>query len=224
MTIDDRATMREGVSILLATGFLLLAACGGSQSSLKYNVGLDGVERSVGAESQYGEARLLKRSLDEGTEYIYRDDLVSVSVIPRHGLLRTKIENQSGQTIQVKPEQGGFIGVDGTRQRLLNVNQGSSSLTIPSRESRLAVLLPEGNVSHTKYSGLEAVPLVSPQRVTDQTSQNAAEQTVGDILRLVLPIEVQGETSEYTFHFEVLGAQVPSPNGRRVSTVGDPPN
>jgi len=225
----SRSFVTPLILVVLTAG--LLAGCATSNmSGALYNVGLDEVERPADAKERYGEYDVVERDTTEGTKYIYEDDLVEASFYMGGGSILTNIRNKTDYSIKVRIADGAFVSSSGQSDRLVtgnmsyaNRNESPQPLIVPQNASSSTTLIPVSNISLSQYSGVNVDPIIRPSVLKTADDTTAVRENIGRTFRLLLPIEIQGTTNEYTFSFTVRGARITDLEGTNELTFGEDP-
>ena len=218
-------------TLLIGILGIALAGCGGS--SVLYNTGIESVERPTDAEERYGEYTVSERDTTEGTKFVYEDDLVRAGWVYAGGSMLLILRNKTEHSIQARLEQGAFVMPGGSSQRILtgdmsyaNRNDEVRPITVPSRASSSAILIPEDKIGFNEYSGVTIDGIFEPTSLEPgtQAKPSDVEANLGETFSILLPLEIQGTVNEYTFNFEVLGAKIEGGPNTDTQTFGQYPS
>ncbi len=205
---------------------------GASESRIvSYDIAIDSVRRD-GDTTGLGPKRLFTGD----TSGVYRDSLMVGIFQLSGGTVMTSIRNQSGQSIELKPEEGAFVLPLGTTSRIIRGNMSYASrsqpvqpITVPAGAAASAKLIPESNVRMGEYD-VRVDALFPPQfvgggaaaaQVASTGSRQDVQENIGRSFQMLLPVAVEDRTVEYTFYFEVSGAQIGSDDDPNQETIGD---
>lgn len=221
--------MTRAVRLLFLIAIFVAAAGCTSSRNASYNATIDSVERPSDAAERYGEYTVSETD----SSYVYEDDLIRAGFLNSGGSVLMNVENKTEHSIQMRLEEGAFVMPDGSSERILtgdmsfaNRNQEVQPITVPSRASTTATLIPQGSISMGQY-GLTVAPLFQPDLVggpgQNTSTVDDVRENLGETFSLLLPIEIQGNVNEYTFSFEVIGAKVEANRQASEQTIGEYP-
>lgn len=224
--------MRRFLKLSLLSIVVILVGCAGP-NQITYNTGIESVERPSDTKERYGEYTVTRQDTTDGSKYIYQDDLIRASWLYSGGSMLLTLKNKSDHSIQARLEQGAFVMPDGGSERIIlgdmsyaNRNQEIQPITVPAGASTSAILIPEGNVGFSEYSGVTVDNFFQPTRLvrTDPDSPKDVENNIGKTFSVLLPLEIQGTVNEYTFNFEVIGAKIGEGAAVKSQTFGEYPD
>lgn len=162
---------------------------------------LRAVQRPADVAERWGDYTLTPA---DTSGFTYEDDLLSLVVIPLEGTFRVQIENRSSHTIRLLWAESSYVGP-----------RGLASNVVPG-DTRWADM---GNVPGPRIipAGAAAVVTAIPRANTDTSEMEIlpfyrAGMNCGDIvnssIRLVLPLEVEGNPNEYALEFAPTAGNV----------------
>jgi hypothetical protein len=225
---------------LAFSGALLsLAACATFQAADTYTATYDVALRSVtrpGAARAASSPAPAPLARGDSSRYRYEDELIEFQVtsLPTHFLF--VLRNKSTSTLKLLWDEATYI--DPSRRvskvlhqgaRFADPNLAQAPSVIPPETHLTDVIYPSEKALYresvsmfgTSTSGWEHRPLLEPatevvRRTADASSRVAdfttrARSVFGTRMGVLLPLQVEGVTHEYTFWFEVTGVSVKSP-------------
>ena len=231
--------MRATKCLLAASIVALLTGCGAFQS-VSYNTELRSVERSERAADQYGEYTLAREETEDGPRHIYEDGLLRIGWLFDNTSMHLNVENKTAYSFRVWLDKGSFTLPSGRRDRLVRGDMSfqergdpvpplivfSADPIIERSASASSVhLLPRSKIDFTEYSGggrgsgsIEEI--IKP---TESDADSAAVRAnIGKQFSVTFPVETRRGVNNYTFVFEVIGAEIPGDDGES-QVVGEYP-
>lgn len=198
-----------------AMSVALLSGC--STLAIRYEMGLDEVERPAVAKQRYGEPRMTKRQEDGTTEYVFEDQLIRSVWRPNNDDVSFRIENKTSSSIKVVWDEAAFVDVDGVSHRVVHkgvrlLERGASQPpSVIVRKSALDdLVIPADNIQWGEKAWSQSKLLPQPSlRNGMQQDYGAvfAEKYKGKRFQVLLPLVVDGVTNEYIFSFKITNAE-----------------
>jgi hypothetical protein len=208
---------------------LVIGICGCATYVATYDVALLEVERPEEAAVRYGEA-VLSRSAEDGvTKHFFEDDMIKSFWVVGSTRIIFSIENKTDYSIKLIWDETVYVDENGRSQRVMHqgVKYTDSHSSMPSsvivKNGVLEdIILPSDNVYYEsgKYGGWRTNPLF-PDEVTyefgsapmDPDAAIADLEVLADsqkesIVRILLPLEIEGVVNEYLFSFLVEGYEI----------------
>lgn len=208
--------MRLPVLALLSL-FVLTGCATLDTRSYNYDSALVEVERPSDPSNRYSEQITTDQTEDGSSRYLYADSLMSIAWVPGNTQIAFVLENKTDHSLKVLWDEAAFLSPSGSSSRLMHEGirymerEASMPASIVPRRGRLVdFVVPTDNVYYVsgRYGGWRTSPLMSPGSPSRGTIEEA-QTNVGQRFSVLLPIEVQGETNEYMFTFEVTAASAP---------------
>lgn len=212
--------------LLLLSIAVFLAGCSGFQG-VTYYTELQSVERSAQARTQYGEYTLVTEESPDGPQSVYEDALMQATWVFENTSMHLIVENKLPYSIWIPLDKADVVLPNGKRTRLLRGDMGyvehddpvppliipSSDPMIESPASASVHLLPRSNVEFA-FSSLNTGQVEELIHPTDADADSVAvSKNVGAQFSIMLPIETREAVTNYTFFFEVTGAEIPREEG-----------
>jgi hypothetical protein len=173
---------------------LALTACATVPTGLDVTLALESVRRPREAVDRWGDYTLAPA---DTSGFKYTDQLVSIAIVPKAGSFAAVIENRAAEPISLLWGDAVYVGPTGRPSSVVLEGAGRLMLTetpgvqiVPPYSSATATIVPRANIR----GGNTPVPGFYPITA-------GCDAVRGTHLRLVLPIEVRGATSDYTFEF-----------------------
>ncbi len=198
---------------LLALILLILAACAtnseGAKTKLvtKYDIALVKV---VNTSDLTGRAKspVADTTLVNKLRYRYEDNLMRTIWSASETGFELTFYNASEKNVSINWEQGLYLDYDNIGHRLLLASTKDADKDKPQAAS---TIVPRGNivetitsVDHVSMSNVLGVYARSPLLPTDYTS---AVRYKGKEMKLILPISIDGITSNYEWTFKVIAVR-----------------
>jgi len=190
---------------LITSVFLVIIGCTPTMTmTYRYNIGLANVERPANARVQYGDIQLVRVQSGDTVKYHFEDSLLSVFWMPTDDQVYFWLNNKSQHTLKLIWDETAFVYPSGVSARVMHEgvkyndrNNSQPPTIIPKDGSLFDCLNPTDRVffgykSYVLYDGYEW-----------QTAPYLCPSDVGKDFRIVLPLQVEGVTNEYTFQFHV---------------------
>lgn len=142
----------------------------------------------------------------EANTIVYSDDDLAIgfsSIL--NTAVRFSIQNKTDQTMRIIWDDTVFVDIDNSTSRVMHLgvryidrNDSQPPTVIPSGARVDDQIVPTKNVYYQsgRYGGWRTRPII-PQ-------DSRALDYDGQVISVVMPIEIGGERSEYRFDFEVL--------------------
>jgi hypothetical protein len=173
------------------TGCVPIPGTAGPQVGL----GLIAVQRPQDVAERWGEYTLEPA---DSSGFAYEDQLLSLVVVPLAGSFQVRLENRTEYSIRFLWADAAYVGPDGIstgvvpgETRWADIGNTPGSQTIPAQAAADLSILPRAT---TDASEMELL------RFYDD--RYTCETVPGTTIRLMMPIEIQGVTNEYSLMFE----------------------
>lgn len=181
--------------LTIAAVAMASASCVTTRSGLEVDLALVSVQRPADVAERWGSYELAPA---DTSGYTYEDGLVSVAVVPRHGSFSALIENRTEHSIRIIWPEASYVGPNGLASgvvpgetRWIDMGNTPATQVIPTRAAAAIVIIPRVNANTTA------------QEIEGFYPRNATcADFPGAPIRLVMPLEIQGVTNEYTLQFE----------------------
>lgn len=185
--------------------------------SYNYESALVEVERPSDPTDRYSDQITVEQGEDGDSKYVYEDSLLTIGWIPGSKQIAFVLENKSDHSMKVLWDEAAFLSPSGASGRIMHEGirymerEASMPASIVPRRGRLVdFIVPTDHVYYVsgKYGGWRTRALLNPGSPSDGPLETA-ESNVGQRYSVLLPVEVQGETNEYMFTFEVTAVSAP---------------
>ena len=182
--------------IVLVTGCATMLA-----PRLEVPLELGGVQRPADVAERWGSYTLAPA---DTSGYTYEDGLLALAVVPLRGSFSVLLENRTEHSIRLLWAESSYVGPDGLSSgvvpgetRWIDMGNVPSPQVIPAQASAAFTAIPRAtaNVSATT---------ITPFYPSRTTCEEAEESTI----RLILPLEIEGNLNEYTLVFEPRGEEI----------------
>lgn len=202
-----------------------------------YEVALVEVERPTATRERWGDRTQIV--LGDSSRYQYEDDLVDVRMGFVSDQIVFLLRNKTAHSLKVIWDEAAYIDYDGELTRVMHEgtsyadrNASQPPSIVPARQTLTDLIAPNNRVYYREgfygryYSspgGWDHLPLILPYRrevpvgsasgpsTAIADFRREAEELVGKRVGVLLPLEIEGVTNEYTFWFEIKGATVAGP-------------
>ena len=190
--------MRGSLAMLLA---VTLTGCLTSRTGMVVDLALISVQRPQDVAERWGEYTLAPA---DSSGFTYEDGLLSLVVVPAGGTFSVVLENRTEHSIRLLWGEASYVGPDNLSSgvvpgdtRWINMGHAPAPQVIPAKAQAAILLLPKAN-ANTSTNTIERF----------YPSSTTCDEILGTTVRLILPIEIQGVTNEYTLHFEPQEAAI----------------
>lgn len=229
--------------VRVALAAILLAPLGGCitfptyySMSATYPSALVEVSRPKETKARWGAVE--KISLGDSSRYVYEDSMVKVRIAAGDENVQFEISNRTDHSIKIIWDEASFIDTESKVAKVMHVgikytdrNQAQPPSIIPAHQTVDDGAWPNDRVSFDegsayrkaewKHQGLvrPSITLIRAETLTspvtpDATFTSLAKGNVGKRMGLILPLQIEGVTNEYTFWFRVTDAKVEGPTKR----------
>ncbi len=205
--------------LLLSFPLLALVSCLPYTAYVRYDIGLDEVDRPASAQERYGESVIDKREKDGVERYYFEDNLVQILWLVTTYKADFLLTNRTDHSIKIIWDEAAFIDLSGASHRVLHsgvryLDKGSpQARSVVAKGASLSDVVIPADYVEWGYSRWVNKPLVSPATRSVQATADPertrtglareARQRIGQQMRILLPIEIEGIVNEYTFTFSV---------------------
>lgn len=208
---------------------LLLATSGCvSYTRLFPTASLVEVVRPASARERYGEQVLARVTNDSGvTQYTFEDQMVRAAFVVEPTQVHFELTNKTEYSIRIIWDEVTMVLPDGRPSPVMHAGvkytecrNSKTPSVIPKGVTITDVALPCSNVSFS-YSSWTEAPLLSGfetsmiEPVADSTIDRIRRTFTGQELSLLMPLQIEGVTNEYTFRFVVDSIKVFRPLPKR---------
>ncbi len=129
--------------------------------------------------------------------YTYEDDLLSLLVVPLSGSFSVVVENRTEHSIRFLWAESSYVGPSGVASnvvpgdtRWIDMGNTPGPQNIPARATAVFTAIPRANAD---VSAMTITPFYH--------AEMACPEILGSSIRLILPLEVEGNLNEYTLEF-----------------------
>ena len=196
---------------LLAIAVLLLAGC--TAYTVQYNMEMDSVSRSGLNSADPPDALIIKTSAQYPESYSYEDSSLCITWTGSGVEFGFVLRNKTMSTMRVLWDGAVIMDPEGRSQRvihsgvkLIERDQAQVPSVILAGGILDDMVVPAKNFEFVpgQYGGWRTTPMLDPCGFTPTPADtSAARMHIGKKFRVMLPIEVNGEVTEYTFGFVV---------------------
>lgn len=232
---------RGTVGILLLVSTSALGGCmsmlAPQYATATYDVALVEVERPTATRERWGDRTQIE--LGDSSRYHYEDDLIDARMAFTENQILFILRNKTDHSVKLIWDEAAYIDYDGALTKVMHEgtkyvdrNAAQPPSIIPARQSLTDLIAPNNRVYYREgyygryYSnpgGWEHAPLILPYQKAISPGPSSgpspviaalrqeAEGMVGKRVGVLLPLEIEGVTNEYTFWFEIKSAHVTGP-------------
>ena len=179
---------------ILLAALTLTGGCAPTRTLIEPTLALTVVERPADVAERWGDFTLAPA---DSSSFTYEDELLRLAVVPLVGSFSMVLENRSDYSIRFLWPFAAYVGPNGVSSsvvsgetRWFEINTPPTPQVIPSASLVNLVILPRANANTSTNT-------IDPFFPASVTCEEARSLT----LRLVLPVEIQGVTNEYSLHF-----------------------
>ena len=227
--------MEESMSKYLAIAILLLSGCASHYYRANYDFGLANVSRSGNADNKYGEKAIMEGGKENKKGYFYEDKVVKILWLPSARDIDFTITNKTDSSIQIVWDEAAYVDESNKSHRVIhsgvkfndrNTSQppsiiaakGSLDDNISSADSwyfvsydEQTIYKPMGwnqNPMFPDYQNRGSTLMVIGGKPQETNFPSRVKSYIGKQVKVVLPIKIQGEITEYTFAFNIKDVEV----------------
>lgn len=210
--------MAMRLPLVLLAGLLFLSGCATFDvRSYQYESALVEVERPSDPGNRYSQQIATEQGDDGEAQYVFADSLMSIAWIPGNTRIGFILENKTDHSLKVVWDEAAFLSPSGSSSRMMHegvryIERDASmpASVVPRRGRLIDFVVPTDRVRYEsgRYGGWRVDPLLSPGSPS-RGSIEEAQANIGQRFSVLLPIEIQGETNEYMFTFEVKAVAAP---------------
>lgn len=181
--------------------------------SIRYNIGLDNVERPLNLKEKYGESKIVDFQDNGITKFSYEDDVFKIVWLPTENNFSFFLTNKFDSSIKIIWDDVVYVDYNGSSGKVMHsgikyADKGNpqSPSVIAKNSSLDDIVQPIDKVYFIsgQYGGWITRPLFSESSVKTIDDFNLLKsQYVGKSVRIVFPIEIEGVVNEYVFSFRV---------------------
>ena len=210
--------MKKLVALSIVLAFII--GCAGSTKIIKFDMGLNQVERPKNAKERFGKVNTtVVESL--GKKYlVFEDNLIKTQFSFSYYQIGLLLENKSEHTMKINWDNAAWISPAGISSRVIHsgvrlVDRNSPQApSVIVRGGKLSdIIIPSDNIYYAsgKYGGWRYLGLIHHTDVMAMDMQSElikAQENVGKTCGVLLPIEIEGIQNDYIFTFEIGEANI----------------
>jgi hypothetical protein len=192
----------------------VLASC--SYYMPRYIMGLSEVERPANATEQYGPTAITRTE----SGYLFEDGLIRSTWTFLRTQISFSITNKTGHSIKIPWDDAAFVNSSGQSMRVIHSGvklidrDKPQSPSIVARNSTLTdIIIPADNIRYGTYAKDWVTDVLDRDIMIeggDSLKAYARYQELKDKrIRVVLPLQIEGVTNEYTFTFAMMNPDEP---------------
>ncbi|MBI4245095.1 MAG: hypothetical protein HY606_13475 [Planctomycetes bacterium] len=198
-------------TIIAALSFPLLCSCATTTTQTLpalYTISLSEVIRPNNVKERYGEYTASQISEQNTLKYDYEDKMIKVLWTFESTMIKFLITNKTEYSIKVIWDEAAYVDIKGTTHRIMHSGIKYTDRQNPQPPSVVAsrgtldeLILPTDYVYFSGYgvfAGWSQYPLL-PLNPTIQE----VNQYKGQTIKVLLPLQIEGHTNEYTFIFKI---------------------
>ena len=177
-----------------------------------YSVGLQEVESSQNNNQSKGDSKIVNLEDNGVTKYSYEDSLISITWLPLSTQLSFSLNNKTDHSIKIIWDEAVFVDIDGSSGRVIHsgvryIDRNSSQpATIVVKNGKIDdMVVPTDNIYYIsgQYGGWRTKPLFPNSATSEEELKSLTQKYIGQTVKVLLPIEIQGTVNEYIFSFKV---------------------
>lgn len=194
---------------------VLLSGCG-TMYVASYDVGLDAVERPSDATQRYGPPEITRADSAGVAKYQFSDSLITVTWLVLPQKIGFILENKADHSIKIIWDEAAFVDPNGLSMRVMHAGVSYADRnspqppTVVAKGGRISDVVHPTDYVDFIYGNWREMPIFAPYSAMTIEALEPARDHVGKTIQILLPIEIEGVTNEYTFTFKVNDVKVPS--------------
>lgn len=184
--------MRPLLAVLLT---LTTSGCVTMRTGMEVDLALNAVQRPQDVAERWGAYTLVP---SDSSGFTYTDDLISIAVVALAGSFQAILTNRTEHSIRLLWSEASYVGPNGLSSgvvpgntRWIDMGNAPAPQLIPTESKASISIIPRANANTSSMSFLGFY----------DTGATCAE-VAGTEIRLILPVEIEGITNEYTFRFQ----------------------
>lgn len=206
--------------VLIGVCTLLLTGCIGEYTG-HYIFSLEKVVRPKETKQRYGEKENI---FTEKNRYVYEDKLLKIFLLPTVREIDFSIKNKTDHSIKIIWDEAAYIDENNSSHRVMHSGIKFVSRNQPQAPS---VVVAGGTLEDMvyptdyayfvsgRYGGWKQNPLLPTEKAFTETVAEftrRVEDLWGKRIGVLLPLQIEGVTNEYTFIFKITNAWVEKPS------------
>lgn len=224
--------------VRVASIFALIAGLSGCAGSVpipefyiaRYNSGLVEVARSPSTKQRYGKSEAI--AVGDSSRYTFEDGLAVIRVVALDRAVSLDVHNKTDHSIKLLWDEASFIDLDGKLSRVMHIgvkyadrNSSQPPTVIPAHQHLADDVFPTDRVYYREahrsrpagwHNGSLLSPVTmevaagaeGPPSAAADSFKTAVHARIGKRFGVLIPLQVEGVTNEYTFWFAVKDATV----------------
>lgn len=177
-----------------------------------YSVGLQNVERSDAIKENYAESKIVNFKEAETSKYSYEDDLIKAVWLPMSTQFSFTLENKTDNSIKIIWDEAAYVDEKGSSGRVMHSGvkfidrSNPQPPTVIVKKAKIDdIIIPTDNVYFVsgQYGGWRTKPLFPNRAATQEELKLLSENYIGKTIKILLPLQIQENISEYIFTFNV---------------------
>ena len=188
--------------------FIILTGCIQLHTAY-YNIDLKEVERPAKTKERYGEQKISKINENGIDKYTFEDEMVKIIWLPTAQNVNFELTNKTNHSIKIIWDETVFVDPKRASHKVMHSgvkyidrNNSQPPSVIVKNGSISDVLIPTDGVMFLGSSWIES-PIFLNQGTDQAQLKVSAESYIGNIIQVLLPLQIEGVINEYLFSFEV---------------------
>jgi len=189
-----------------------------------YDVDLVQLERPEDAKERYGESTIINFQEDGDTKYKYADEMIEIAWVIGQEQFSFVLNNKTEHSIKLIWDEAAYVDLDNASKRIMhsgvkyNEKNNSQPASIIIKGGKLTdIIQPTENVYYINGSqyysgGWRTLPLFPNSGQDKEALINLSKQYIGREVKILLPLEIQGNVNEYIFSFKLENFNIPPEN------------
>ena len=194
--------------LLLIPMILILNSCGTLYTTTN-EVKLKEVEKPQNSKERYGESKIISFEEEGNSKYSFEDDLIKIIWLCTSKSFNFKLENKSDSTIKILWDEASYIDENSSSNKIMHsgikyIDAGKSQPpTIIIKGANLEDIIIPTNKVYFNNSYWESANLFKKYINEDEKEKFINENKDTKIVKVLLPLEIEGVVNEYIFSFSV---------------------
>ena len=182
-----------------------------------YDIGLKEVVTPEKVKEKYGNQNISKIDSAGIARYYFENDMVKILWLPTSTDIYFTLTNKTDFSIKVIWDDAAFVDETGKSHRVMHEGvkyidrSNPEPPTVVPRKGSIDDLVYPTDYAYFvsgQYGGWDESPLFPNRAQSSEELKSKSQKYVGKTFQVLLPLQIQDVTNEYTFTFQINGVQV----------------
>ena len=175
-----------------------------------YDISLKEAITPEKVKEKYGAQKISKTDSLGVTKYYFENDMVKILWLTTSSQVNFSITNKTDYSIKIIWDEAAYVDENGISHRVMHAgirytDRGNPQppTVIPRKGMITDMMLPTDNVYYASDAGWVETPLFMNSAQTSDKLREVTKKNIGKTFQVLLPLQIQDVTNEYTFTFEI---------------------